>query len=341
MLHRVVEEVEQDLRERSRVGVRLERGRDIGFEAHVTRFRERTEGLERLRRDARDVARSAGDERRAAGRARGQEHVLDELREPAGLPVEDRQRAAGLFVVPRAAEEQRLGEEADLSERRAQLVRHGRDERLPLEREDSFAPHDEERRDGQRERAGQEPEDDGPPGARQPPDHEHFGRARVQRDLGGEAAQRPGVGLAERPPHHDGAGSGGPRAVDLPGRRVVHREGETGHLTAVRERFGEDRTLIRGAREKRRERFREHLEARARCVAAGKDDERAPAVHGRDDRDVGRPLPARLRGRARRDRGEEADGIPLVERGPRKLPQDAVLDLERPRREGIRKLRGL
>jgi hypothetical protein len=184
--------------------------------------------------------------------------------------VSARRASSSFRVRPR----QRFGEEPDLSEGCPQLVRDGGHEGLALEREDSFAPHDEEGRDGQSKSDSQEPEDHGPPGPRQTADHERVGGARVQRDLGGEAAQRPSVRVTERPLHDDRARSSGPRTVDLMARWVAHRDGEAGHHAAVR---GDSGGSDSGSRRARGGSAVEHLKTRTWPVLR-KDDERARAV---------------------------------------------------------------
>ena len=73
------------------------------------------------------------------------EQVLDEVGQPARFLIDDRQRAAPLFLGPDAAERERFGEHPDLRERGAQLVRDAGDEVSAQAGELRLAPQLEQR----------------------------------------------------------------------------------------------------------------------------------------------------------------------------------------------------
>ncbi len=128
VLHRVVEQVEEHLPHRAGIGGHDEVLRYLRSDRRATRRCERRKAVDHLLHQRRERSGLGRDVRRLPLRAREVQQVLDEMGQAPSLLVDDRQRAAALFVGSNPSECQGLREHADLREWRPELVRNARDE---------------------------------------------------------------------------------------------------------------------------------------------------------------------------------------------------------------------
>src|SRR6187551_3217376 len=146
-LHRVVEEIEQDLPQRRRIHdahhVALERR----LHHDVSRPCHRSERLDRLSHLRAQLDRDGRQSNRLTLCARELEDVLDEMRQTSRFLIDDLQRSQSLLLAPYATQQQRFREHANLRQWRAQLVRYARDEIRSKARQLALAPqlHDADR----------------------------------------------------------------------------------------------------------------------------------------------------------------------------------------------------
>ena len=88
-------------------------------------------------------------------------HILDQMREARRLPLDVRKRPGALLVGRRSAKAERVDVQANLRDRRSQLVRHARHEIPAQSRELAFATKLHDRDDRQRGGESEEPEQKG------------------------------------------------------------------------------------------------------------------------------------------------------------------------------------
>ena len=120
--------------------------------------------------------------------AREVQDVLDEVHQPAAFLDDHAGRGATLVVGAHAAEVERLGEEHDLRERRAQLVRDAGDEIRAQPRQLVLAPKLEHRQQHHRRRQREESDEDRHPRLGERAEREQLDGARPNRRVNGEAA---------------------------------------------------------------------------------------------------------------------------------------------------------
>src|SRR5713226_6563767 len=97
-------------------------------DAHLPRGGDRSEKIDGLASDAYEVATAAADLQHSSLAAGELQNIFHDLRQPARLLIDDRQRAYALVVAAHSLEQQRFGEHPNLRQRRSQLMRHAGDE---------------------------------------------------------------------------------------------------------------------------------------------------------------------------------------------------------------------
>jgi hypothetical protein len=134
ILHGVVEQVQHDLPQRRGLGEDVHVVRHVDRDPRRSSVGHRLEHGDRLAELAAERASRECDRRRRAA-PREAQHALDEHGQPARLAVHDAREVSAFLGRPFAAVHQRLGERRHVGERRAQLVRHARDELRPQPRQ--------------------------------------------------------------------------------------------------------------------------------------------------------------------------------------------------------------
>ena len=114
--------------QRTSVGDGMHVGRELRVDRHVRRARERQPVVDdRLHRLV-QVERLRSEARHASLGAREMENVLHEMHEAPAFLHDHVGRRASFLLRANASEVERFSKEQNLRQRRAQLVRHARDE---------------------------------------------------------------------------------------------------------------------------------------------------------------------------------------------------------------------